>query len=75
MLTDAAVNGKTDALEGLKENVIVGRLIPAGTGGMLTRLNKIASHRDDLILEERQRGEDLADSMAEAEAEETPEAV
>ena len=55
MLTDAAVNGKTDALEGLKENVIVGRLIPAGTGGMLTRLSKIASHRDELILEERQR--------------------
>jgi DNA-directed RNA polymerase subunit beta' len=55
VLTDAGVNGKTDALEGLKENVIVGRLIPAGTGGMLTRLSKIASHRDDLILEERQR--------------------
>jgi DNA-directed RNA polymerase subunit beta' len=55
VLTDAAVNGKTDALEGLKENVIVGRLIPAGTGGMLTRLSKIASHRDELILEERQR--------------------
>ncbi len=57
VLTDAAVLGKTDALEGLKENVIVGRLIPAGTGGMLTRLNKVASHRDDLILEERQRSE------------------
>jgi DNA-directed RNA polymerase subunit beta' len=55
VLTDAAVNGKIDALEGLKENVIVGRLIPAGTGGMLARLSKIASHRDDLILEERQR--------------------
>jgi DNA-directed RNA polymerase subunit beta' len=55
VLTEAAVNGKADALEGLKENVIVGRLIPAGTGGMLTRLNKIASHRDDLILEERER--------------------
>jgi DNA-directed RNA polymerase subunit beta' len=55
VLTDAAVNGKTDALEGLKENVIVGRLIPAGTGGMLTRLSKIASHRDELILEERER--------------------
>jgi DNA-directed RNA polymerase subunit beta' len=55
VLTDAAVNGKTDALEGLKENVIVGRLIPAGTGGMLARLSKIASHRDDLILEERDR--------------------
>ncbi|MHA1517092.1 MAG: DNA-directed RNA polymerase subunit beta' [Alphaproteobacteria bacterium] len=55
VLTDAAVNGKRDTLEGLKENVIVGRLIPAGTGGMLSRLNRIASHRDDLILEERQR--------------------
>jgi len=33
----------------------VGRLIPAGTGGMLSRLNQIATHRDELILEERQR--------------------
>jgi DNA-directed RNA polymerase subunit beta' len=57
VLTDAAVNGKTDELEGLKENVIVGRLIPAGTGGTLTRLNKIAAHRDELILEERQRSD------------------
>jgi DNA-directed RNA polymerase subunit beta' len=55
VLTDAAVNGKVDALEGLKENVIVGRLIPAGTGGTLARLNRIATHRDELILEERQR--------------------
>ena len=53
MLTDAAVNGKTDLLEGLKENVIVGRLIPAGTGGMLNRLRAIASKRDDMILKER----------------------
>jgi DNA-directed RNA polymerase subunit beta' len=55
VLTDAAVNGKMDALEGLKENVIVGRLIPAGTGGTLSRLSKIATHRDELILEERTR--------------------
>ncbi|HXG78657.1 MAG TPA: DNA-directed RNA polymerase subunit beta' [Methyloceanibacter sp.] len=55
VLTEAAVNGKVDRLEGLKENVIVGRLIPAGTGGALARLNKIASHRDELILEERKR--------------------
>jgi DNA-directed RNA polymerase subunit beta' len=34
VLTEAAVNGKVDTLEGLKENVIVGRLIPAGTGGL-----------------------------------------
>ena len=35
---DAAVNGKTDPLVGLKENVIVGRLIPAGTGGVMKRI-------------------------------------
>ncbi|MEM7620210.1 MAG: DNA-directed RNA polymerase subunit beta' [Pseudomonadota bacterium] len=55
VLTEAAVGGKSDKLEGLKENVIVGRLIPAGTGGTIARLNKIANHRDDLILEERAR--------------------
>ena len=32
MLTEAAVTGKADPLRGLKENVVVGRLIPAGTG-------------------------------------------
>jgi len=32
VLTDAAINGKTDYLLGLKENVIIGHLIPAGTG-------------------------------------------
>ena len=55
VLTDAAVNGKTDTLEGLKENVIVGRLIPAGTGGMLRRLRKEAMRRDELIAKERAR--------------------
>jgi DNA-directed RNA polymerase subunit beta' len=55
VLTDAAVNGKVDNLEGLKENVIVGRLIPAGTGAMIARLKVIATDRDDLILEERRR--------------------
>jgi DNA-directed RNA polymerase subunit beta' len=53
VLTDAAVNGKVDTLEGLKENVIVGRLIPAGTGGALRRLRKIASKRDELIAREQ----------------------
>ncbi|HEY7798751.1 MAG TPA: hypothetical protein VIA80_08320, partial [Hyphomonadaceae bacterium] len=70
VLTDAAVNGKTDALEGLKENVIVGRLIPAGTGGMLSRLSHVAAHRDDLILEERQRT--AAEIEGEAEEEQAP---
>ncbi|MCL1841578.1 MAG: hypothetical protein FWF75_07530, partial [Propionibacteriaceae bacterium] len=32
VLTDAAIHGKTDKLVGLKENVILGKLIPAGTG-------------------------------------------
>ena len=40
MLTEAAVNGKVDTLDGLKENVIVGRLIPAGTGAMMTKLRE-----------------------------------
>ncbi len=53
VLTEAALNGKIDSLEGLKENVIVGRLIPAGTGGMISQLRRVASHRDDLILQER----------------------
>ena len=42
-------------LEGLKENVIVGRLIPAGTGSMIARLRQISNHRDSLILKERAR--------------------
>jgi len=67
VLTEAAVNGKQDELEGLKENVIVGRLIPAGTGGMMTRIRQIAQHRDDLILEARKASStaDQADAMLE----------
>jgi DNA-directed RNA polymerase subunit beta' len=52
VLTEAAVNGKSDTLEGLKENVIVGRLIPAGTGGTLRRFRKIAAKRDEMIAKE-----------------------
>ncbi|MGI9380332.1 MAG: DNA-directed RNA polymerase subunit beta' [Methyloligellaceae bacterium] len=65
VLTEASVSGKIDKLEGLKENVIVGRLIPAGTGSMLNRLRKVSSHRDDLILEERAKAE--AEEMADVE--------
>ncbi|MDR3376130.1 MAG: DNA-directed RNA polymerase subunit beta' [Ancalomicrobiaceae bacterium] len=53
VLTESAVSGKIDTLEGLKENVIVGRLIPAGTGSVMSKIRAIASHRDELILEER----------------------
>src|SRR6187455_267471 len=70
VLTEAAVNGKADTLDGLKENVIVGRLIPAGTGGMLRRIREIALKRDALILEERER--DAAKAAAKAEAAEAP---
>ncbi|MGB9367154.1 MAG: DNA-directed RNA polymerase subunit beta', partial [Xanthobacteraceae bacterium] len=55
VLTEAAVNGKHDTLEGLKENVIVGRLIPAGTGAMMNDLREIAVKRDALIMEERDK--------------------
>src|SRR5262249_58762065 len=52
VLTEAAVNGKIDTLDGLKENVIVGRLIPAGTGAMMGQVRGVAVKRDALILEE-----------------------
>ena len=46
VLTEAAIAGKVDHLVGLKENVIVGRLIPAGTGLYLNKMKKIAYIRD-----------------------------
>ncbi|GBR54284.1 DNA-directed RNA polymerase subunit beta' [Gluconobacter sphaericus] len=46
VLTDAATSGKVDTLNGLKENVIVGRLIPAGTGSVMNRLRSIAASQD-----------------------------
>jgi DNA-directed RNA polymerase subunit beta' len=53
VLTEAAVNGKIDTLEGLKENVIVGRLIPAGTGAAMSKLRRIATSRDEMILAQK----------------------
>jgi DNA-directed RNA polymerase subunit beta' len=46
VLTEAATAGKVDQLTGLKENVIVGRLIPAGTGSVMNRLKAVAAGRD-----------------------------
>ena len=46
VLTEASTAGKVDTLMGLKENVIVGRLIPAGTGAVMNRLREIAAKRD-----------------------------
>jgi DNA-directed RNA polymerase subunit beta' len=67
VLTEAAVNGKHDTLEGLKENVIVGRLIPAGTGAIMNSLREIAVKRDALIVEEREK-EQAAKLAAQPEA-------
>jgi DNA-directed RNA polymerase subunit beta' len=68
VLTEAAVQGKVDPLEGLKENIIVGRLIPAGTGGMVSRIRQVATHRDELIVEERKKvAEESGDKEAMAE--------
>ena len=72
VLTDAAVNGKVDTLEGLKENVIVGRLIPAGTGGAVARLRHVAMERDKVIQAEQAAAQpvpQLEGPVAEAEAE------
>ena len=52
VLTDAAIRGKVDYLEGLKENVIVGRLVPAGTGLTKMKWDKNARKQDELRLAE-----------------------
>ena len=69
VLTDAATRGKKDKLIGLKENVIVGRLIPAGTGGATHQIKKIAADRDAVIIEDkRAEAEEAAALMAPTES-------
>jgi DNA-directed RNA polymerase subunit beta' len=63
VLTEASVQGKRDKLVGLKENVIVGRLIPAGTGGATSRVKKIAADRDDLVIEARRSEAETAAAL------------
>ena len=58
VLTDAAIKGKIDPLNGLKENVIVGRLVPAGTGNIKNRWNKKALDDDNKFLSEQEKIED-----------------
>ncbi|MFL5176095.1 MAG: DNA-directed RNA polymerase subunit beta', partial [Microvirga sp.] len=65
VLTEAAVNGKVDNLEGLKENVIVGSLIPAGTGAMVTDIRSVAQRRDDMILAQKAAEAQLQQAQAE----------
>lgn len=80
VLTEAAVAGKVDKLVGLKENVIVGRLIPAGTGTVLRALKKVAAQNDKEILalkeeaaqaqlEQHANHEDVASAAEETPAE------
>ncbi len=54
VLTDAAIKGKVDKLSGLKENVIVGRLVPAGTGAIKNNWNKKAIDEDQKFLSEQE---------------------
>ena len=55
VLTDAAIKGKIDKLQGLKENVIVGRLVPAGTGSIKNNWNKKALEEDKQFLSEQEK--------------------
>ncbi len=57
VLTDAAIKGKVDKLTGLKENVIVGRLVPAGTGAIKNSWNKKAINDDQKFLSEQESAE------------------
>jgi DNA-directed RNA polymerase subunit beta' len=67
VLTDAAIRGKVDKLEGLKENVIVGRLIPAGTGYTKIKWQKTAEERDAILTS--QKSAESADKLRKEEAE------
>ncbi len=64
VLTEASVQGKRDKLVGLKENVIVGRLIPAGTGGATMQIRKIATDRDTKVIEEARAQAEAAAALA-----------
>ncbi|NCC21974.1 MAG: DNA-directed RNA polymerase subunit beta' [Alphaproteobacteria bacterium] len=75
VLTEAATQGKVDNLYGLKENVIVGRLIPAGTGSYVNKVRKLAAERDRVALASQQQamaieaaegGEDSGEESREA---------
>jgi len=67
VLTEAAVNGKLDTLDGLKENVIVGRLIPAGTGSHMNAVRAVAQDRDKVIIAEQEKEAELATPEVEME--------
>ena len=63
VLTDAAIKGKVDKLSGLKENVIVGRLVPAGTGSIKNNWNKKALDDDQNFLSRQEKIEASKDQV------------
>ena len=63
VLTDAAIKGKVDKLSGLKENVIVGRLVPAGTGSIKGDWNKKALKDDEEFLSQQEKIEEPVDQL------------
>ena len=76
VLTEAAINGKVDPLIGLKENVIIGKLIPAGTG--LGRYRDVKLSTDYKIVEVEEEEDDETEASAgeqNTDAEETTETV
>ena len=54
-INQAAIKGKIDPLNGLKENVIVGRLVPAGTGNIKNKWNRKALEDDNKFLSEQEK--------------------
>jgi len=64
VLTEASTQGKRDKLTGLKENVIVGRLIPAGTGGATQKMRRVAQDRDNVVIEARKAEAEAALALA-----------
>ena len=79
VLTDAAIKGKTDPLNGLKENVLIGKLIPAGTGMKTYRNVKLSTDKEEKLDEinyeeefsfDEEEFEDVLDELEEIEAEE-----
>ena len=79
VLTEAAINGKVDPLIGLKENVIIGKLIPAGTGMKRYRSVMLDTEKEEIkVSEEENTSEEetleAAEATEDTEAENTEEA-
>ncbi len=68
VLTEAATQGKVDRLHGLKENVIVGRLIPAGTGAYVAGVKRVAADRDQVVIDAQAEEQAALEAAAEAES-------